>query len=96
MARIEGTDVASVAYAGAPFPYAGAYTMVPIKLFNPRFLIPNHHWHYDMIWRNSSMAIRNAIPGASLLSPLYNEPICFNVKSHIATKVSPDGRRMVL
>ena len=93
MARIGGTDVASVAYAGGHSHTQVPYTMVPIKLFNPKLFIPNHHdeGNYDMNMEKLFQAIRDEIPGAAVISPLYNEPICFNVKSHIATKVSPVG-----
>jgi hypothetical protein len=93
MLRIGGTDVASVAYAGGHSHTQVPYTMVPIKLFNPKLFIPNHHdeGNYDMNMEKLFQAIRDEIPGAAVISPLYNEPICFNVKSHIATKVSPVG-----
>jgi L-ascorbate metabolism protein UlaG (beta-lactamase superfamily) len=93
MQRIGGTDVASVAYAGGHSHTQVPYTMVPIKLFNPKLFIPNHHdeGNYDMNMEKLFQAIRDEMPGATAVSPLYKEPICFNVKEHAATKVSPSG-----
>jgi L-ascorbate metabolism protein UlaG (beta-lactamase superfamily) len=92
MQRIGFTDVASVAYAGGHSHTQVPYTMVPIKLFNPKLFIPNHHGeNYESVTERLFQAIRNEMPGAEGISPLYKEPICFNVKSHIATKISPSG-----
>ena len=91
MQRIGGTDVATVAYAGGHSHTQVPYTMVPIKLFNPKLFIPNHHDGYEMPMEKLFQAIRDEMPGTSAISPLYKEPICFDVKDHTATKISPRG-----
>jgi L-ascorbate metabolism protein UlaG (beta-lactamase superfamily) len=89
MARIKKTDVASVAYAGSPSKYAVPWGMPETTLLNPHYVIPNHHWpSYDMDVIPYAVAIRNAIPGASLLSLMPNQVSCFNVKNH---KLISDG-----
>jgi L-ascorbate metabolism protein UlaG (beta-lactamase superfamily) len=61
MLRIGGTDVASVAYAGGHSHTQVPYTMVPIKLFNTRLFIPNHHDEgaHDMNMEALFQAIRD-------------------------------------
>ena len=83
MARIEKTDIASVAYAGSPAQYAVPWGMPETILLNPHYVIPNHHWpSHDMDVIPYAVAIRNEIPGASLLSLMPNQVSCFNVKNH--------------
>lgn len=83
MARIEKTDIASLAYAGSPAQYAIPWGMPETILLNPHYVIPNHHWpSHDMDVIGYAVAIRNAIPGASLLSLMPNQVSCFNVKNH--------------
>ncbi len=94
MERIGGSvDVGTVAHAGGHSITQVPYTMVPIKVFNPRLFIPNHHlgMSYQMVAEDLFQAIRDEMPNTEPLSLLYKEPLCFNVKSHIATKVSPSG-----
>jgi hypothetical protein len=89
MVRIKKTDVASVAYAGSPAQYAVPWGMPETILLNPHYVIPNHHWpSYDMDVIPYAVAVRNAIPGASLLSLMPNQVSCFNVKNH---KLISDG-----
>jgi L-ascorbate metabolism protein UlaG (beta-lactamase superfamily) len=89
MARIKKTDIASVAYAGSPAQYAVPWGMPETKMLNPHYVIPNHHWpSHDMDVNPYAVAIRNAIPGASLLSLMPNQVSCFNVKNH---KLISDG-----
>ena len=83
MARIKKTDIASVAYAGSPAQYAVPWGMPETILLNPHYVIPNHNWpSHDMDVNPYAVAIRNAIPGASLLSLMPNQVSCFNVKNH--------------
>jgi L-ascorbate metabolism protein UlaG (beta-lactamase superfamily) len=84
-------DVASVAYAGGHSHTQVPYTMFLTKLFNARLFIPNHHdeGSYDMNMEKFFQAIRDEAPNTEVLSPLYKEPVCFNVTSKVATKVSP-------
>ena len=94
MERIGGSvDVGTVAHAGGHSITQVPYTMVPIKVMNPRLFIPNHHlgMNYQMVAEDLFQAIRDEMPNTETLSLLYKEPLCFNVKSHIATKVSPLG-----
>jgi hypothetical protein len=94
MERIGGSvDVGTVAHAGGHSITQVPYTMVPIKVMNPRLFIPNHHlgMNYQMVAEDLFQAIRDEMPDTEGLSLLYKEPLCFNVKSHIATKVSPLG-----
>lgn len=91
MQRIGGVDVAMVAHAGGHSHTQVPYTMVPIRLFNPRLFIPEHHGGYEMSIEKLFHAIRAELPKTNAVSLLYKEPICFNVKSHTATKVSPLG-----
>ena len=88
MARIGGTDVASVAYAGGHSHTQVPYTMSRIKLFNPKLFIPNHHdeGNYDMNMDETLPGNSGRNSWSSLISPLYNEPICFNVKSQSPQK----------
>jgi hypothetical protein len=83
MARIKKTDIASVAYAGSPTKYAVPWGMPETTLLNPHYVIPNHNWpSHDTDANAYAVAIRNAIPGASLLSLMPNQVSCFNVKNH--------------
>lgn len=93
MERIGGSvDVGSVAHAGGHSNTQVPYTMVPIKLFNPRLFIPNHHGgSYQMSMEDLFQAIRDEMPNTQSLSLLYYEPLCFDVKHHVATKISPLG-----
>ena len=89
MARIKKTDIASVAYAGSPTKYAVPWGMPETMLLNPQYVIPNHNWpSHDVDTNAYAVAIRNAIPGASLLSLMPNQVSCFNVKNH---KLISDG-----
>ncbi len=89
MARIKKTDIASVAYAGSPAQYAVPWGMPETKMLNPHYVIPNHHWpSHDMDVNPYAVAVRNEIPGASVLSLMPNQVSCFNVKNH---KLISDG-----
>jgi hypothetical protein len=89
MARIKKTDIASVAYAGSPAQYAVPWGMPETKMLNPHYVIPNHHWpSHDMDVNPYAVAVRNEIPGASVLSLMPNQVSCFNVKNH---KLVSDG-----
>ena len=94
MERIGGSvDVASIAHAGGHSLTQVPYTMAAMKPFNPRLFIPNHHLgnKYEMNLEVLFEAIRNELPNTEGLSLLPKEPLCFDVKSHVATKVSPLG-----
>jgi L-ascorbate metabolism protein UlaG (beta-lactamase superfamily) len=83
MARIKKTDIASVAYAGSPAQYAVPWGMPETKMLNPHYVIPNHHWpSHDMDVNPYAVAVRNEIPGASVLSLMPNQVSCFNVRNH--------------
>ena len=85
--RIGGkTDVAIVGYIGQ---YVAkrqiAATLPIIQLYNPRLYLPAHHdeiagTFVDIGLEPLFMAIREQLPGASFLSPLYREPVCLDIR----------------
>lgn len=87
MQRIGGkTDVAIVGYIGQ---YVAkrqiAATLPIIELYNPRLYLPAHHdeiagTFVDIGLEPLFMAIRDRIPGTSVMSPLYREPVCLDIR----------------
>jgi L-ascorbate metabolism protein UlaG (beta-lactamase superfamily) len=87
MQRIGGkTDVAIVGYIGQ---YVArrqiAATLPIIELYNPRLYVPAHHdeiagTFVDIGVEPLFMAIRDRMPGTSVVSPLYREPVCLDVQ----------------
>jgi L-ascorbate metabolism protein UlaG (beta-lactamase superfamily) len=87
MQRIGGkTDVAIVGYIGQ---YVAkrqiAATLPIIELYNPGLYLPAHHdeiagTFVDIGLEPLFMAIRDRMPGTSVMSPLYREPVCLNVQ----------------
>ena len=86
--RIGGTDVASVAYAGGHSHTQVPYTMVPIKLFNPKLFIPNHHdeGNYDMNMEELFQAIRDEMPGAVLFPLCTMNPSVLTLRATLPQK----------
>jgi L-ascorbate metabolism protein UlaG (beta-lactamase superfamily) len=87
MQRIGGkTDVAIVGYIGQ---YVAkrqiAATLPIIELYNPGLYLPAHHdeiagTFVDIGLEPLFMAIRDRMPGTSVMSPLYREPVCLDVR----------------
>jgi L-ascorbate metabolism protein UlaG (beta-lactamase superfamily) len=86
MQRIGSTDVAIVGYIGQ---YVAkrqiASTLPVIELYNPRLYLPAHHdeiagTFVDIGLEPLFMAIRDRMPGTSVMSPLYREPVCLDVR----------------
>jgi len=87
MARIRRTDVAIVAYQG----HFVQETQIPptfslVQLFNPRYYLPAHHDEiagifFDMGIEPLFLTFREQMPRVKGVSPLYREPVCFNVET---------------
>lgn len=84
--RIGGrTDVAIVPYMGQYVAQRQLAASLPIaKLYNARVYLPAHHDQLLPLFPDIGiepllMAIRDSIPGARAYSPLYREPVCFDV-----------------
>lgn len=92
MARIGKTDVATVAYQGHTVARNQIRETLPlVKLFNPDIYLPNHHDEIAGIFLDMGveplfMAIQEEMPGTKTISPLYRQPICFNLQSNAPVK----------
>lgn len=93
MQRIGGrTDVAIVGYIGQYVAKRQIASTLPIiELYNPGLYLPAHHdeiagTFVDIGLEPLFMAIRDRIPGTSVMSPLYREPVCLNIQ-----KTAPRG-----
>jgi L-ascorbate metabolism protein UlaG (beta-lactamase superfamily) len=97
MARVGRTDVAIVAYIGQ---YVAdvqtAVTLPLVELYNPAVYLPAHHDEIagiflDMGTEPLFMAIRDARPQTTSISPLYRTPVCFNVRARKPDDDDDDG-----
>jgi L-ascorbate metabolism protein UlaG (beta-lactamase superfamily) len=87
MQRLGGrTDVAVVAYTTYVPDVQIPNTMALVKLFHPDVYMPTHHddtggGRLDTPIYPFAMALRDAMPDARTISPLYRTPVCFDTKT---------------
>ena len=87
MQRLGGrTNVAVVAYTTYVPDVQIPNTMALVKLFHPEVYMPTHHddtggGRLDTPIYPFAMALRDAMPDARTISPLYRTPVCFDTKT---------------
>jgi L-ascorbate metabolism protein UlaG (beta-lactamase superfamily) len=88
-------DVAAVPYqvGYAPAKDIQVKTWPFIRLTNPRLILPLHHDTFPDFPMSPTeplaQKIREELPGASFYSPLYREPLCFNVHAGRNSRLMP-------
>ena len=89
--KLGRVDVAIVAYQGHPTAERQVAATLPlIELFRPRIYIPAHHDQsfgafLDLGVEPLFMAVRDALPDARTIQPLYRRPICIDISKKART-----------
>lgn len=84
MERIDGVDVAIVAYQGQFLARPQVATTLPlVKLFRPKLYLPAHHDELAGLFPDLGIeplltAIRDSLPGTRAIAPLYRDPVCLS------------------
>jgi L-ascorbate metabolism protein UlaG (beta-lactamase superfamily) len=86
MARVGLTDVAIVAYQGQYLAERQVAATLPlVKLFQPGLYLPAHHdglagLFLDIGLEPLLMALRDELPAARTIAPLYRSPVCLSAR----------------